>query len=351
LKTIAIIGSAGIPAKYGGFETLAENLVKILHPEFKFIVFCSKNVVSKNESIPYKNVEFIFLPFPANGLFSIFYDIISLCISIFKADTMLVLGCPAGIVLPFFRVFKKIIFHSDGIEWKRQRWHLPVRLYLYLSSRLASLAAHHIIADNEKLIPYIPKRSRKKISVISYGGEHVHTLSDKPVNFDGFLVISRAVPENNLEMVLNAFIGLPQHHLFIVSHFQNTKFGRYIYKRYKRYPNIEFTEAVYDKNKLAELRHSGKIYIHGHSAGGTNPSLVEAMWSGMPVICHDNIFNRQTTQNQAFYFQDTESLIHLTKSLSAGELKINAGKMLKIAQKQYTWKLICTEYSQLFMSF
>ncbi len=351
MKTIAIIGSAGIPSKYGGFETFTEHLVKILHKEHGFIVFCSQSAVNKSEALKMNNVKYYHLPFPANGVFSIVYDFTSLIIALFSADIFLVLGCPAGLSLWFFRFFKKIIYHPDGLDWKRKRWKLPIRIFLRISNWIACLTAHKIIADNEKLTPYISRQFRNKVRYISYGGNHVKDTANKPVLYHQFLVLSRAVPENQLTMILDAFAQLPDKHLLMISNYKRSKYGLSLYHRYGSYSQIDFMEAIYDHDKLDEIRQLRRIYIHGHSMGGTNPSLVEAMWSGLPVICHDNDFNRHTTRSQAFYFSSAKSLGNMITTLTPGKITESVKNLQKIAKEEYTWERTGKEYSDLFKSF
>ena len=131
LKRIAIIGTVGVPAKYGGFETLVDNLVERLASDYKITVYCSKKNYTKTERVKYyKGAKLVYLPFSANGAQSIIYDIISIFHSLFIADTLLILGVSGGIVVPFVRWFtnKKIIVNIDGQEWKRDKWNLYITL-------------------------------------------------------------------------------------------------------------------------------------------------------------------------------------------------------------------------------
>ena len=182
---IAIIGTVGIPAKYGGFETLTEQLVSNLSDEFDFTVFCSKKKYSKEERIShYKGAKLEYINLEANGVQSILYDCISILKSLKNNDILLILGVAGAFMLPFIKLFtnKKIIISIDGIEWKRDKWSFFAKFYLFWAEKMAVKYSHFDISDNESIQDYTAMRYETLSKVIEYGADH--TLQVKPNQTD-----------------------------------------------------------------------------------------------------------------------------------------------------------------------
>jgi hypothetical protein len=172
---IAIIGTVGLPAKYGGFETLAEHLVTQLSEKYNFTVYCSKNKYNKEERVSsYKGASLIYIPLNANGVQSIPYDTLSILHALWKNDVLLILGVAGAWILPFVKFFsgKKIIISIDGIEWKRDKWSLIAKLYLLWVEKIAVKYSHIDISDNESIQDYTALRYETLSRVIEYGADH-----------------------------------------------------------------------------------------------------------------------------------------------------------------------------------
>lgn len=350
-RTIYFIGSAGIPARYGGFETLAEQLSAQLTQDFNITVVCSGKKYKKQEQTKdWNGVSRIFIPIKANGVQSIFYDLISLIISFIHSDTICVLGGSAGLFLPIFKLLapkKTIVFHPDGKEWTRNKWNSIGKLYLYLSIKAACRAVNYIIIDNYELTPLF-NRFKSKLVYCTYGGnQYSLKKTEHTFNDSYWLTIARAEPENNLNIIAEAFTEMPHEKWFLISNFNNTKFGKQLYKKYSKFENIVFIPSIYSETEISSYYSQCKGYIHGHSAGGTNPTLVTAMWLNKPLICHNNIFNRETTRNLALFFNNSCDLIEYLNTTLEG-LSIYKKEALNLAKKEYTWKIISEKYSEIF---
>lgn len=344
LKTnLHIIGCAGVPSRYGGFETFAEQISKILVHCAEITVYCDRRFYRKNErSKVWNQVNRKFLLIPANGIFSIFYDLLCLLRALKTADIILILGSGAGIWIPLIARFSRkiIITHLDGIEWLRPKWNLFTRKFLHYSARLSIQFSDHIIVDNDALLNTIPLKHHNKILCIKYGGDHLPEISEiNPIHDKPYaLVICRAEPENNLKLILKAFEEIHNLDLIVISNWNQTRFGKQFKKATGNNQNILFKDPIYDKPELLQqYRKQCKIYIHGYSAGGTNPSLVEAMFAGCPILALDNDFNRNTTQNLAYYFRTSAELTRQINMLSSLDLKKSGEKMQKYAKMNYTW--------------
>lgn len=343
-KKIAIIGSMGIPAKYGGFETLSEQLCLHLADRFDITVYCSSIAYPKQQrkNTPIK-VNRIFIPFKANGLSSIPYDILSLLHAAINHQTILVLGGSSTFILPFFRLIffrKEIIFHPDGLEWKRKKWNLIAKWFLFISIKIGIRFSNKIILDNLQLGKHHSSSAYKSV-YIPYGGDNYNLPGTKTKKF--WLTIARAENENNLLLIANAFKVLENEQWILLSNWKNTPFGRFLEKEFGHRGNITFLNATYNNNDLEQLYSESKGYIHGHSKGGTNPTLVAAMWQEVPLFCHKNNFNIETTNSKAQYFSTTSELIALIKNQD----KPNS-ELKEFAKKHYKWEQICNAYAELF---
>ncbi len=348
-KQISIIGSVGIPAKYGGFETFAQQISIRLNQHFPVTVFCSKYRYTKNErGNKYLGVSRKFVPIKPNGPLSILYDIISIIWAYKSSSVLLVLGTGVGFFIRLFKLMapsKKFIVHVDGIEWKRQKWSNFTKSFLKKSYHAAIKNADIIILDNHHLKEMVPLELRKKSIIIGYGGNHVFNVKkQKSIDSKYALAIARAEPENNLDIILATFAMSGQSlKLKVFSNWKSTRHGQLLYNKYSAYNNISLIDATYDLTLLQKYRNHCLVYIHGHSAGGTNPSLVEAMYSGVPVIAHDNPFNRHTTNNSALYFKCSAELTYYLNNTSLLDLKNNAKKMKEYALEHYNWDSIVKE--------
>lgn len=356
-KRIAIIGSAGIPANYGGFETLVHYLTKEKSSHYDFVVFCQKTI-KKDRLYEFNQSKLKYIPLKANGGQSIIYDIISILLSWFRYDTLLILGTPGCIILPFLNIIKRTrtVVNFGGLEWERQKWSKLVRWYLKISEKIAIRFATVVVADNQHFQNYIKKEYKKESVVIEYGSDHTSyfpvdsSLIEKypylRYNYD--VSVSRAQSDNNLHVLLEAYSKMPERNLVLISNYEKFEYGKQLKKVYSKYPNIVIQDAIYDLQDLDTIRSNAKLYIHSHSFCGTAPSLVEAMHLGLPIIALDVPTNRYTTENKATYFKTVNDLKEILTH-SHERLDIISGTTMKeIAERKYTWKIIANKYSELF---
>lgn len=357
-EKIAIIGTVGLPANYGGFETLAEHLVDNLNEEYDITVYCSgKKYPKEQRRETYNNARMKYLPLDANGIQSIPYDTLSILHALFYADVLLVLGVAGAWILPFVRLFtnKKIIISIDGIEWKRNKWSKLAKAYLYWAEGMAVKFSHIDISDNESIQDYTAERYGSLSRIIEYGADHTMKVKATEKDYAEFpfmrmpyaFKVCRIEPENNIHEVLAAFAQLPKYKLVLIGNWKNSQYGQDLRTQYGSYENLLLLDPIYDQRKLDLIRGNALVYVHGHSAGGTNPSLVEAMFLGLPVISFDVSYNRTTTEGKALYFSNAEELKEHIQALSVAQL-VELGKGMKeIADRRYTWKLITNKYKEL----
>tara|TARA_B000000532_G_C18876673_1_gene411017 strand:+ start:2151 stop:3299 length:1149 start_codon:yes stop_codon:yes gene_type:complete len=369
-QKISIIGIKGLPASYGGFETLADNLCKYLFNEFDFLVYCS--LFNKDKS--FNKTHFyrrVFLPIKANGVFSIFYDYVSIFHACFNSDKLLILGTSGSTLLPLIKTFfkgKVFINHIDGIEWKRKKWKKYTSFFLKLSEYIAINYSDLVIADNQGIVDYIkenyPKINTKKIKLISYGGDHM--IQNKQIkkisllNFKNekidikeksyFLSICRIEPENNLEEIIKAFLNLNDYLFIGIGNWNNNNYGKYLLEKYRSHRNIIMAKPIYDIQTVSKIRLNALCYIHGHSAGGTNPSLVEALVCQSPIYAFDVNFNRYTLFNKHHYWKDSESLRQLIIKREFEKINLYKDKnYINQINNNYSWEKITEGYQNIFM--
>lgn len=348
MRTVAIVGTVGIPACYGGFESLVENLTKNTPQGVQYTVFCSAQSYEKQLS-HHNGAKLVYLPLKANGVQSIFYDIWSLakCLSI-KPDVVLILGVSGCLFLPVFKVFSrcKVITNIDGLEWKRDKWGKWTRRFLKLSEKIAVNFSDVVVTDNKAISDYVFDEYSISSQTIAYGGDHALRKMDvAPPKERYALGLCRIEPENNVAMILESFSRSGKNIKF-VGNWSSSEFGRNLKTKYCNYNNIELLDPIYDLDELYKLRKKCSLYLHGHSAGGTNPSLVEMMHFGIPTMAFDCNFNRYSTDNKASYFKTSDDLIKLLSSASDKLLEDNGNAMRKIALERYTWNQISTAYEK-----
>ena len=353
---VSIIGTHGIPARHGGFETFAEHLANAcVKAGIKVTVINQKN----NPLIPCPgNVEIISSSYNKFSNPLKFYQE-SLKLAASESDIIVSCGVGGAFFYSGVRSFTvKIITHLDGLEHKRRKYSYFQRLIIYLLQYFATKQSDILIADSQEVWGYWINRfpgSSKRIKFISYGADECLPFSPEILsNYrlkknEYFLVIARLVAENNLKEIINShnhYIGRKK--LVIIGELENTSYVKNLKKIASG--GVIFTNAIYDKNILDSLRQGCFIYIHGHSVGGTNPSLLEAMAAGCACLCHDNVFNLEVTEGKQIYFHSTYDLSIMLNLLEhkSNDLNTHKLKALEKVRKDYQWDSICSSYIELF---
>ena len=353
---IAILGTRGIPNRYGGFERFAEEVAyefsKLGHqvfvscPSDKYMIDrFSEGVFTVHIKVP--------KVFFAN-LGTLYYDFISLrWAQKNDADVIIECGHSFSPLLIFLSktIRNKIVTNPDGIEHKRRKWGFFAKKYLLLSEQLAFMFSAQIVCDNRALVEYYSVKYNRKLIYIPYGA---HPLKSTPVKNgladlvpkdDYYLLISRITPENNIEIVLNYFAHSKKPCLIVGS--LTSKYARRIKRLHEGYTNIVFMGAIYDQQVLNSLRYYCKAYIHGHSAGGTNPSLLEAMACGCFIIAHDNPFNRDILGEQGLYFNNIATLGScISQFEKLNDVEVNRVKVQNIQaiERNFLWEKVALAY-------
>ncbi|MEP6388355.1 MAG: DUF1972 domain-containing protein [Halioglobus sp.] len=353
---VAIVGTVGVPAQYGGFETLAENLV-IRLSDVDFIVYCS----SKNASVipfEYENTERVFWRISANGISSILYDLLSIFHSLTRGvDAILILGVSGAIAIPIVRAIcpnVQLVTNIDGIEWKREKWGRVARVVLRSMEFFAVRFSNIVVSDNQGISDYVRDKYSRESHTIAYGGDQIFQRpnTEGPPIFAGIpdvpfaLSICRIERENNVSMILSAFAESNVHLVFI-GNWKSTEYGRSLLRKYKAYGKMSLIDPIYDLGCLLEYRQRCCMYVHGHSAGGTNPSLVEAMHVGKEILAFNCLYNKYTLNGFGSFFSTAEELKKLLTNASPEQ--IVDFKMQQYAQRAYSWYSISQSYRRILM--
>lgn len=357
-KRVAIVGTNGIPAKYGGFETLAHYLTKELGSKYDFTVYCSSIYKKEERKKSLHQAKLKYFPLKANGLQSLLYDTITSVHAFFISDVIILLGPAVGFVLALNTIFrKKIIVNHGGLnEWEREKLSNAEKKYAFWSHKIAAKYADVNIADNNPLAMSLTKTFGINPEVIEYGGDHVEKT--KPAKDDLNLLpflskdydlsVSRAQVDNNIHLLLETYEKLKDRNIVIVSNWSISEYGVNLKNKYKnKFSNIYIVDAIYDKRLLDVVRSNAGLYIHSHSQCGTAPSLVEAMNYNIPVICYDVETNRATTKGKSLYFSDVTTLDLILRSLNSDSIESLRVDMYQIAKSSYTWEKISGKYERI----
>lgn len=360
MTKVGIISTVGVPACYGGYESLVENLLHFKQtPDIQYVVYCSSKAYKQRKK-EYLGAQLVYLPFYANGWQSILYDSFSLIHAFFTCDVVLSLGTVGCWLLPILKIFsgkKRIVINYDGLDHKRAKWSSFPSLILAFTRKCAGWFSDDGIADNAALQSYIKLQYGRETVLIEYGGDNAKPVTDdhrlaryglKPQNY--IFNVARIEPENNIRMLLEAALQLPDEIFVIVGNWNKSEWGRMLRGEFSACKNIQMLDPIYDAEHINLLRSNCKIYLHGHSMGGTNPSLVEAMNLHLPIFAYDVIYNRTTTEDKAFYFSSTNQLVNLIKNTTPSQLKQIADSLWKIARCRYTWSVIVQKYEQLLLN-
>ncbi len=359
MKAIRILGTRGIPAAHGGFETFAEHLALYLVAHgWKVIVYCQEDGSGATYPDVWQGVERIHIPVTQGGSKgTIVFDWKATKHAAQFGDLCLTLGYNTAVFCALLRL-KGIpnLINMDGVEWKRQKWGFIAKTWFWLNDWAGCWLGNHLIADHPRIKEHLQTRvSEKKITMIPYGADRVDeadTALIKPYELSPqsyAILIARAEPENSILEVVRAWSQKPRGvKLVILGNYDSEHLYQSAIKSIAS-NEVIFLGAIYDKFIVQALRFHSFLYIHGHQVGGTNPSLVESLGAGNAVLAHDNPFNRWVAGDDAEYFSDENACVQgLEKILGNSQLLASMGAASKKRyDKNFTWNKILSDYEEL----
>lgn len=321
---IAILGTRGIPNHYGGFEQYAELLSVFLAAQgWDVTVYNSHNHPYQGKIYKGVNIIHIFDPETKLGTIGQFFYDLGCILNTRKHnfDIIYQLGYTSSAVFNFLFPSKSmIVTNMDGMEWKRSKYNKYVQRFLMFSERIAVKKSHFLIADSLGIKEYLDNKYQSNSFFSAYTADipvgfsvtDLKEFSLEPFQYN--LIVARLEPENNIDIIIEAHTLNNFDSPLIVIGNNKTKYGSYLREKYKNFNHIKFIGGVYEKEKLNSIRHFSKLYFHGHSVGGTNPSLLEAMACECNIIAHENVFNISVLNEEALYFRDAFGLNEILRN-------------------------------------
>jgi glycosyltransferase involved in cell wall biosynthesis len=358
---IGILGTRGIPNHYGGFEQFAEYFsVYLAAKGHETYVYNSHNHPFQENVFNGVNIIHCFDPEYKIGTAGQFiYDLN--CIRDARKrnfDIILQLGYTSSSIWYFLHPKNTIVVtNMDGLEWKRTKYNKFTQTLLKTAEKQAVLKSDFLISDSIGIQEYIKTNYKKASTYIAYGAnlflnENEDILRKYNVESGKFnMIMARFEPENNIEMVLE---GVVLNHkdntpiLVIGNH--NTKYGEYLKNKFSNSINIRFLGAIYNIDDLNNLRYYSNIYFHGHTVGGTNPSLLEAMASKALVVAHNNNFNKGILKENAFYFLNAQEVNKILNSVKKNDNLQFIDNNYEAIRNEFNWHKINEQYLQLFQT-
>ncbi len=356
---IAIIGTRGIPNNYGGFEQFAEFLsVGLVNLGHTVVVYNSHNHSFQQNNFKGVNIIKCYDPEYRIGTVGQFiYDFNCILDSRKRNfDIVLQLGYTSSSIWSFLFPSKSIIVtNMDGLEWKRTKYTPKVREFLKLAERWAVKYSDFLVADSIGIKQYLYNKYKIDSFYIPYGAEVLTKVDNKYLSKFGLkegsydIIVARLEPENSIELILNGYVSSNSDKNFVVIGNTKTNYGKYLIGKYSKISRIKFLGSIYNKEELDSLRFYSDIYFHGHTVGGTNPSLLEAMGCSCFIAAQDNLFNSAILGRDAVYFMDEKDVENIIKTCIKNNHKDKIESNKAKITGTYSWEKIIHDYNNFFI--
>ncbi|WP_266095005.1 DUF1972 domain-containing protein [Microlunatus elymi] len=354
------MGTHGVPAQYGGFETAAENVgLHLSRAGWRVIIYCQAEGTGKASYDTWQGIERVTIPVDLPGWRGTSkFDLLSAMHASRHRDVCLVFGYNTAVVNVLQRARGvPLVFNMDGIEWSRKRWGKARQAILYVNERIGCLLGHDLIADHPEIETYLRRHARaSKITMIPYGADAVTDAPVDPLRSLGLApssyltLICRPIPENSILEIVRGFSARPRGvKLAILGDYDGSTDPYHRAVRAAASDEVVFLGSIYRPDVTQTIRFHALGYLHGHTVGGTNPSLVEAMASGNPVIAHDNVYNRWVAGAGALYFR-TEDDVDRSVSTLLDDADLRRTLSTEARQRHadlFTWEQIAGQYERL----
>ena len=366
---IAFVSTRGIPNNYGGFEQFAEYIsVGMAQRGHEVVVYSPKFHPYQESTYKGVRIKHIYSPetWMGSSVGSFFYDFASLRDALKKEDFDIIYEAGYTSIIPAYIWFnvkkrKRPIFttNMDGLENKRSKFSPMVRRFLDWEEKMAVKYSHYLIADNMGIHDYYKEKYGKESKFLAYGAdihddfkaEYLEEFGLKSEEY--YILIARLEPENNIVMAIEGYLHSKENgrRPLIVVGKTNTPHGNELVEKYVNERNVEFVGGIYDFKKLDSVRHFSKAYFHGHSVGGTNPSLLEAMAAGCFIFAHDNIFNRAVLKENAFYYPSADKVteyLNRIDTIAEGSKIQYTARNIEVIRNEYSWESLIDKHEKYF---
>lgn len=366
---IAFISTRGIPNNYGGFEQFAEYIsVGLVKRGHEVVVYSPSYHPYKGDEYKGVRIKHVYSPetWMGGSVGSFFYDFMSLKDALRREDFDIIYEAGYTSIIPAFVWFdvkslKKpiVVTNMDGLEYKRTKFNKWVRKFVFWEEKTAVKHSHYLIADNMGIHDYYKEKYGRDSKFLAYGAD-IHDdydagyLKEFGLEPDGYhMIVARLEPENNIVMAIEGYLHSKENgrRPLIVVGKTNTPHGKELVSKYGKEKNVRFVGGIYDFKKLNSVRHFSYAYFHGHSVGGTNPSLLEAMASGCFILAHDNIFNRAVLKDNAFYYPTSgkvTGLLNEIDKIATAQKSVFTNNNLDEIRNEYSWEHLVDEHERYF---
>jgi glycosyltransferase involved in cell wall biosynthesis len=357
---VRILGTHGVPANYGGFETAAENVARYLVDHgWRVVVYCQTDHDGPTYEDTWEGIERVNISVPDKGwLGTSRFDWLSIRHAVKHPDVCLTFGYNTAL----FNIWQRLkripnVINMDGIEWSRERWGPSRQAILYVNERIGCWVGNELIADHPELNTYLRTRApARKITTITYGAYAIDDAPTEPVTALGLEpqhylnLIARPIPENSILELVQGFSARPRSvKLALLGNYEpeSDSYHRAVVEAAS--DEVVFLGAIYDPAVVQALRFHSLGYLHGHTVGGTNPSLVEALAAGNPVIAHDNKYNRWVADDAALFFRSAADADDAIGRLidDRGLRQRLGNNALARFTAEFTWDKVAGEYEVL----
>jgi glycosyltransferase involved in cell wall biosynthesis len=360
-KTLRILGTRGVPAAHGGFETFAEHLaLYLVERGWRVIVYCQEDGTGPVFEDTWRGVERVRMPVDAPGpKGTILFDWQATRHAAKHRDLCLTLGYNTAVFCTLLRL-KGVpnLINMDGIEWSRAKWGGVAKTWFWMNDWAGCWLGNHLVADHPEIKHHLSTRvNANKVTTIAYGADPLRDMPTGPVHGLGLepgrylTLVARPEPENSILEVVQGFSRAPRGVTLTVlgNYSADNAYHRAVKEAAS--PEVKFVGAIYDKPTVQSLRFHSMAYVHGHQVGGTNPSLVEALGAGNAVIAHDNRFNRWVAGPQAGYFSGADGFATTLDAVLKDPARLAAMQQASRScfEECFTWNHILAQYEQLLL--
>lgn len=364
---IAFVSTRGIPNNYGGFEQFAEYISVGLVARGHDVTVYSPHFHPYKES-SYKGVKIKHIYSPekwmGSSVGSFFYDFSSLRDALKNENFDIIYEAGYTSIIPayiWFNIKKRknpiIVTNMDGLEYKRSKFNPLVQKFIFWEEKMAVKHSHYLIADNMGIHDYYKEKYRRDSKFLAYGADihtdfNADTLSEYDVTADNYyILVARLEPENNIEMAIQGYLKSKENGkkpLLIIGN-TTTPHGKYLTGKYGHIDSVRFLGGIYNFKVLDDLRHFSSAYFHGHSVGGTNPSLLEAMAAGCFILANDNIFNRSVLKDNAIYYNSPAEVTRILddEKCFADKEALIVNNIQRIST-DYSWERLVDQHEEYF---
>lgn len=360
---VLILGSRGIPSKHSGFETFAQDFALYLRArDHEVTVYCQVEEDEPAGEDTWNGIRRVMVPAGSGSLGTIIFDWKTIRHAMREKGVALTLGYNTG----GFNILHRFsgmpnVMNMDGIEWKREKWPLPAKIWFWLNELAGARVANHLVADHPEIAKHLSSHTpERKIATIPYGAD---AFTSAPVGLiekyglrpgEYYLIIARPEPENSILEIVRAYSSKPRGvPLVILGNYkrEGTPYQNRVLDAAG--PEIKFLQAIFDRDIVRSLRFHARAYFHGHRVGGTNPSLVESLAAGNAVIAHDNRFTRWVAGEGARFFKTEEDVSRIVDTLNSNPAQLLA--MQEASRKRhleaFTQERVLGAYEELLLRF